>query len=157
MCGILIAETIIEPKTRLTWPYGDLVPGGYISKVSFPLLCVLMAIAVSKKSSASLFSGFIGLLSIAVSALTGERTNFLIRACGGVLASIIWKPKFIMFFMLVLIEVLAVLMLFFSRPDLSNRFGKQFINAIPLTNASDNNPYWGAWRGGIQQLSLIHI
>ena len=40
MCGILIAETIIEPKTRLTWPYGDLVPGGYIAKVSLPLfLC----------------------------------------------------------------------------------------------------------------------
>ena len=49
MCSILIAETIIEPKTRLTWPYGDLVPGGYIAKVSLPLFCVLMAIAVSKK------------------------------------------------------------------------------------------------------------
>ena len=34
MCIILIAETIIEPKTRLTWPYGDLVPGGYIAKFS---------------------------------------------------------------------------------------------------------------------------
>ena len=50
----------------------------------------------------------------------------------GILASIIWKPKFIMFSMLVLIEVLAVLILFFNRPDLSDRFGKQFINAIPL-------------------------
>ena len=49
MCGILIAETIIEPKTRLTWPYGDLVPGGYIAKVSLPFFCVLIAIAVSKK------------------------------------------------------------------------------------------------------------
>ena len=35
MCFILIAETIIEPKTRLTWPYGEfgsiimLVPGLY--------------------------------------------------------------------------------------------------------------------------------
>ena len=37
MCGILIAETILEPKTRLTWPYGDLVPGGYLAKVSLPL------------------------------------------------------------------------------------------------------------------------
>ena len=26
MCGILIAEAVIEPKNRLTWPYGDLVP-----------------------------------------------------------------------------------------------------------------------------------
>ena len=89
MCGILIAETLIDPKTRLTWPYGDLVPGGYFAKVSLLLLCVLMAIAVSKKSKAGIFSVMIGLLSIGVSALTAERTNFLIRACGGVLASIV--------------------------------------------------------------------
>jgi O-antigen ligase len=110
-----------------------------------------MAVAVSKKNKAGMFSGIICLLSIAISALTGERTNFLIRACAGILASIIWKPKFIMFSLLILIEVLAVLILFFHRPDLSDRFSKQFINAIPLTNTSDNNPYWGAWRGGVQQ------
>ena len=151
MCGILIAETLIDPKVRLQWPYGDLVPGGYISKVSLPLFCVLIAIAVSKKNKAGIFSGFIGLLSIFVSALTGERTNFLIRACGGILASVIWKPKFIMFSTLVLIEILAVLVLFFTRPDLSDRFGEKFINSVPILDTTDDNPYWGAWRGGIQQ------
>jgi O-antigen ligase len=151
MSGILIAETVIEPKTRLTWPYGDLVPGGYMAKFSLPLFCVLMAIAVSKKNKAGLFSGFIGLLSIAVSILTGERTNFLIRACSGILASIFWKPKFILFSLLVLIELMAVLMLLFSRPDLSNRFGKDFIKNLPIVYTHDYNPYWGAWRGGIQQ------
>ncbi len=151
MCGILIAETLIEPKTRLTWPYGDLVPGGYIAKVSLPLFCVLMAVAVSKKSKVGMFSGIVGLLSIGVSALTGERTNFLIRAFGGILASIVWKPKFIMISLLVFIEVLAVLALFLSRPDLSSRYGEKFLNSIPISNTSDNNPYWGAWRGGIQQ------
>ena len=151
MSGILIAETLIEPKTRLTWPYGDLVPGGYIAKVSLPLFCVLMAIAVSKKSKAGMFSGIIGLLSIGVSALTGERTNFLIRACGGILASIVWKPKFIMISLLIFIEISAVLVLFFNRPDLSSRYGEKFLNSIPITNISDDNKYWGAWRGGIQQ------
>ena len=151
MCGILIAETLIEPKTRLTWPYGDLVPGGYMAKVTLPLFCVLIAIAVSKKNKAGLFSGFIGLLSIGVSVLTGERTNFLIRACGGIVASIVWKPKFIMFSLLVLIEIMAVLIVFFSRPDLSNLFVKQFVDSIPIVNTTDGNGYWGAWRGGIQQ------
>ena len=151
MSGILIAETIIEPKTRLTWPYGDYVPGGYISKVSLPLFCVLIAIAVSKKSKAGMFSGLIGLLTIGVSFLTGERTNFLIRAFGGVLSSVVWKPKFLMFSALVLIEVIAVIIIFFNRPDLGNRFGKQFLNSIPLVNNTNENPYWGAWRGGIQQ------
>ena len=56
-----------------------------------------------------------------------------------------------MFSTLVLIEVLAVLALFFTRPDLSDRFNRQFLNTIPLLNTSDENPYWGAWRGGIQQ------
>ena len=151
MSGILIAETLVEPKTRLTWPYGDTVPGGYIAKVSLPLFCVLMAIAVSRKSKAGMFSGFVGLLSIGISILTGERTNFLIRACGGILAGIVWKPKFIMILSLIFIEVLAVLALFFSRPDLSSRYGEKFLNSIPIINTSDDNPYWGAWRGGIQQ------
>jgi len=150
MSSILIAETLIEPKTRLTWPYGDLVSGGYIAKVSLPLLCVLMAIAVSKKSKAGIFSGMIGLLSIGVTALTGERTNFLIRACGAILASIVWKPKAMMISGLLFIEILAVLALFLSRPDLSGRFGEQFLSSIPITNTSNDNPYWGAWRGGIQ-------
>lgn len=157
MSSILIAETLIEPKTRLTWPYGDLVPGGYIAKVSLPLFCVLIAIAVSKKSKAGMFSGIIGLLSIGVSILTGERTNFLIRACGGILASIVWKPKFIMLSTLIFIEIFAVLALFFSRPDLTHRFGNQFINSIPFTNTSDGNTYWGTWRGGIQQGLLTPI
>jgi len=60
MCAILVAETIIEPKRRLSWPYGDLVPGGYIAKVSLPVFAVLMAIAVSKTNKAGLFSGVIG-------------------------------------------------------------------------------------------------
>ena len=151
MSAILIAETFIEPKERLTWPYGDKVPGNYIARVSLPLLCVLMAIAVSRKNRAALFSGCLGMLSIIVSLLTGERVNFLIRACGGMLAALIWKPKFILYSSLVLIEVIAVLVLAFNRPDLSKRFGESFVKAVPLTNMSESNSYWGAWRGGIQQ------
>jgi len=157
MSAILIAETIIEPKVRLTWPYGDLVPGNYIARVSLPLLCVLMAIAVSRKNRVALFSGCIGMLSIIVSLLTGERVNFLIRACGGMLAALIWKPKFILYSSLVLFEVFAVLVLAFNRPDLSKQFGEKFIESVPLTNMSESNSYWGAWRGGIQQALMDPI
>ena len=156
MSSILIAEAIFEPKTRLTWPYGDSVPGGYIAKVSLPLFCVLIAIAVSKKNKAGMFSGLIGLLSISVSVLTGERTNFLIRACGGILASIVWKPKFMMFLLLVLIEIFAVLAVFFSRPDLNERYVQSFVDEIPIINTNDN-PYWGTWRSGIQQALITPI
>ena len=157
MCSILIAETIIEPKTRLTWPYGDVVPGGYVAKFSLPLFCVLIAIAVGKKNRAGLFSGFIGLLSVSVSVLTGERGNFLIRACGGMMAGLFWKPKFMLYTGLVIIEIIAILVVTFARPDLSSRFGEKFIENIPILNASDSNVYWGAWRGGIQQGLLTPI
>ena len=70
--------------------------------------------------------GGLGLLSIGVSALTGERNNFLIRACGGILAAITWKPKFIMLSLLVLIEIVAVLLVFLHRPDLNKRFIKDY-------------------------------
>ena len=157
MCFILIAETILEPKLRLTWPYGDLVPGGYIAKFSLPIFCVLIAIAVSKRSKASFFSGILGLISIGVSILTGERTNFLIRACGGILASMVWKPKFLMFSFLILIEVFAILIILNSRPDLNSRFYGRFLASIPVVNTTNENPYWGAWRGGIQQGLLTPI
>ena len=149
MCFILIAETLIEPKNRLSWPYGDLVPGGYIAKVSLPVFCVLMAITVSKTSKAGLYSGFIGFLTIVVSILTGERTHFLIRACGGMLASLVWKPKLKLFAILVLVEVIAVISVFLVRPDLGNNFTKNFVKQIPIVNTDTG--YWGSWRGGIQQ------
>ena len=140
MCLILVAETIIEPKLRLTWPYGDLVPGGYIAKFSLPVFCALIAIAVSKRSKAGFFSGIIGLLSIGVSILTGERTNFIIRACGGVLASLVWRPKLLMFSFLILIELFAVLLILSSRPVLNTRFLGKFMAGIPITNTTNENP-----------------
>ncbi len=151
MCAILIAETIIEPKTRLTWPFGDLVPGSYISKFSLPVFCTLIAIAMSAKNKAGYFSGIIALLSIFVSALTGERTNFLIRACSGFLAGIVWRPKLKLFLILIIFELFAVIILAVNRPDFRTRFSTNFFKSIPVLNTTDTNPYWGAWRAGIQQ------
>ena len=47
--------------------------------------------------------------------------------------------------------------LLFARPDLGNRFVKHFVDHIPLVNTSENNPHWGAWRGGIQQALITPI
>ena len=151
MCLILIAETLIEPKARLSWPYGDLVPGGYLAKVSLPLFCILMAIAVGKKSILALYFGLIGFLSIGVTFLTGERVNFLIRACSGIISGLFWKPKILIYSLFIIIQILAILILFVARPDLQQRFTSRMIEHIPAFNTSDNNNYWGAWRGGIQQ------
>ena len=45
--------------------------------------------------------------------------------------------------------------MFINRPDLSDRFGKQYLNSIPIVNFETG--YWGAWRGGIQQGLLTPI
>ena len=90
MCGILTAEVIIVGPQggRLSWPYGDLVPGNYLAKASLPVFVVAVAFATSLKGRLARFGAMVALLSIVLSVLTGERINFLIRACGGMLASI---------------------------------------------------------------------
>lgn len=151
MSFILILETLIEPKLRLTWPYGDTVPGGYIAKFSLPLFCALVAVAVSKKTKAGFFSGIIALLTVGITALTGERGNLIIRACSGMLSSLVWKPKFSLVLLLIFIKITALILLALARPDLGQRFNKHFFEHIPFFNTNDKNTYWGAWRGGIQQ------
>ena len=59
MSMILFAEAFFEPKERLTWPYGDLIPGSYLAKFCLPASCVLVAVIFSKLSRISALSGFI--------------------------------------------------------------------------------------------------
>ena len=157
MCLILMAEVILEPKVRLTWPYGDTVPGGYLAKVCLPIFCILIAIATNARAVPALIASFLGIFTIIISALTGERTHFLLRACAGVLSGLVWKPKFKRILFVVIIEVLAISFIFALRPDLGSRYTTTFVQQIPIIstivteNKNDNNTYWGAWRGGIQQ------
>ena len=48
MCAILVAEISIIGVTggRLSWPYGDLVPGNYLAKACLPAFVVVVALAV---------------------------------------------------------------------------------------------------------------
>ena len=50
MCGILALEiTLVGAKAgRLSWPYGDNVPGGYLAKVCLPPFLVAVAYVASK-------------------------------------------------------------------------------------------------------------
>ena len=95
MTGILTAEVLIvgQQGGRLSWPYGDLVPGNYLAKAGLPAFCVLAALAVSAKRPANAAASVVSFVTIILSVITGERINFLIRACGGMLAGLIWRPK----------------------------------------------------------------
>jgi O-antigen ligase len=129
MCGILTAEILIEGQKggRLSWPYGDLVPGSYVAKVGLPAFTIMVALAVSVKGRVAVLSGIIALITMVISVMTGERINFLIRACGGMLAGLVWKPKIKRYLGLVAAEILAVVVVFSALPETASRYTDKFI------------------------------
>jgi len=148
MCGILSAELLIEGQKggRLSWPYGDLVPGNYVAKVGLPVFTVMVALAVSMKSRIAGVAGFVALFTMLISIMTGERINFLIRACGGMLAGLLWKPIWSRYIGLVVIEVLAVVLLFTAAPDVGNRYVDTFIAQLPT---GDHSVYYKTMAPGM--------
>ena len=157
MSLILFAEVIIEPKERLTWPYGDLIPGTYLSKFSLPLFCAIIAIAVSKVDKVSLYLGIIVLFTISASVMTGERINLLIRICAGFLAGLVWRPRTSTYITMILIGFLGLGTLFLANKNKAHLYTTSLYNSIPILNTNDDNPYWGSWRGGIQQALITPI
>ena len=148
MTGILIAEILIVGTQggRLSWPYGDLTPGNYLAKACLPIFCVLVALAVANKGRLSTTAAIISFITISVSVFAGERVNFIIRACGGMLAGLSWKPKLVPYCILIGLELAAVATIFLGNGTLASRFGRDFINQLPIHNDS---PYLRVWRGGI--------
>ena len=140
MCGILTAEILIEGQKsgRLTWPYGDLVPGNYVAKVGLPAFTVMVALAVSVKGRVAALSGIVALITMVISVMTGERINFLIRACGGMLAGLVWKPNWGRYLALVAVEILAVVVIFSALPGTASRYTDQFVQGA-------TNPQESAW------------
>jgi len=138
MIGILTAEMIIEGQKggRLSWPYDDLVPGNYLSKVGLPAFAIMVALAVGAKPRLAAIMSGLSLISIILSIFTGERINFLIRACGGMLAALAWKPNWRRYAALIIIEVCAVLAVFVINPSMHTRYVDSFINQLPTGSHS---------------------
>ena len=159
MTGILIAEIlVVGPQGgRLSWPYGDLTPGNYLAKACLPMFCVLIALAVANKGKLSSTAAIISLITISVSVFAGERVNFIIRACGGMLAGLSWKPKLLPYCILISIELAAVASVFLANDTLASRFGSQFINSLPI---SENSTFIKIWKGALiafQESPIIGI
>ena len=149
MSGILLAEMMIvgQQYGRLSWPYGDLVPGNYLAKACLPAFLVAVALTTSAKGRTAGAAAIIALISIIASLLTGERINFLIRACGGMLAAVVWKPKLGRVLAILAIEGAAVLSVLFTTPGMANRFVDHFVSQIPVHSES---VYFRAMAPGVQ-------
>lgn len=159
MCGILTAEILIEGQKggRLMWPYGDLVPGNYVAKVGLPVFTIMVALAVSVKGRLAALAGVVALITMVISVMTGERINFLIRACGGMLAGLVWKPKWNRYIGLVVVEILAVILVFQAVPDMGNRYVNQMIEQIPT---GSHSAYYRTMMPGVmafQEAPLIGV
>jgi O-antigen ligase len=148
MTGILTAEMLIEGQKggRLTWPYDDLVPGNYLSKVGLPAFTVMVALAIGSKPRLASVMGLLSLITITMSVLTGERINFLIRACGGMLAGLVWKPVWNRYLILIAVEIMAIVTVFMVFPNMESRFVDAFLHNIPSGPHSD---YYRVMGGGI--------
>ena len=94
MCLIMAAEISIVgvQSGRLSWPYGDLVPGNYLAKACLPAFVVVVAMATSSDGRTASWAALIALISTIASVMTGERINFLIRARSGMLAAVVETP-----------------------------------------------------------------
>ena len=59
-------EMIVEGQKdgRLTWPYDDLVPGNYLSKVCLPAFTVMVAIASGGSRKIAAFMALLSLINI---------------------------------------------------------------------------------------------
>ena len=147
MCLILAAEISIVGVSggRLSWPYGDLVPGNYLAKACLPAFLVVVAMATSSDRRTASWAAIIALISIVASVMTGERINFLIRACGGMLAAVVWKPRFFRVVAVFAIEGIAVFSALLATPGLFQRFVDHFVQQLPTHGDS---PYFRAMAPG---------
>ena len=147
MCLILAAEISIVGVNsgRLSWPYGDLVPGNYLAKACLPAFVVVVALASSSDGRTASWAAIIALASIVASVMTGERINFLICLWGGMLAAVVWKPRLYRVVAVFAIEGMAVFSALFATPGLFNRFVDHFVQQLPTQGDS---PYFRAMAPG---------
>ena len=148
MTGILTAEMLIEGQKggRLTWPYGDLVPGNYLAKACLPAFCVMVALAIGGKGKVPLLMGALASFSLALSVLAGERINLIIRLCAGVLAGISWKFAWRRFGFVTAAFSLLLLAVLVSQGGMNGRFTTAILDDLPITVDSD---YYRVMGGGI--------
>ena len=151
MCCILTGEIIYNgevwtPGQRLSWPYGDFIPGNYLTKGGLPIVVIASAIAVSGAGKNALISGLFTVIAIVFVTLTGERINTLILVSAALLAGAIWQPNWRRYGTLLIATFLLFATLFHFYPELSSRFIEQVLYLIPT---GEHSPYYRAMVPGL--------
>ena len=140
---------------RLTWPFGDEMPGSYLAKIGLPLVLYSVAtLSVFSLKQSWAHALFIALL-VTFTALTGERINLLLVVCPVFLSLallfIAADRNWLFPTMFTLAFFFGLLALFwFFYPQKFYLLTVDFWQRIPVINESDyNNLFIGglnAWR-----------
>ena len=148
MTGILTAEMLIEGQKggRLTWPYGDFVPGNYLAKAGLPAFCVMVALAFGGKGKTSFLMGALASFSLALSVLAGERINLIIRICAGILAGVSWKFAWRKLALVTAGFSVVILSVFMFQGSMEGRFTTAILHDLPTVDSSD---YYRVMGGGV--------
>ena len=123
------------------------MPGSYLAKVGLPAFVVAVALATSYGNNIARAGAVVALLSIVLSVLTGERINFFDQGLlrddcrGGLETQAMARPVDCM-----AVELIAVVVVMNTRPDLGNRYVDNFIDNLP-THAE--SPYYRAMAPGV--------
>ena len=140
------------------------MPGNYIAKVGLPVISIIVALAVSGKNRLALIAAGIAAF-IFFSLMTGERINFLICLCAGLLAGLMWKPKFRLYITLIFGKALLVLTVFYFKPAIGKRYFSTFLEQLPFSaesgyyrsiapgfNAFEKSPIFGIGTGNYRNM-----
>ena len=160
---ILFAEVLLEPKNRLMWPYGDVIPGSFIAKACLPVFCTLILFVFHKNIKVVICLLTILVLGLLALKYTGERSNLILVVCTLITSIIFYKFSIKKFFVVSLFTIIIGYFVINNFSSLTKRCmvenvancldnKTQHVNIfdqIPILNF--DNTYWGAWRGGIQQ------
>jgi len=141
MSLILISEFFLigpEGGNRLTWPYGDLVPGSYLAKTCMPVFVILLALATSRLNRAGIASGSLALFTMVVSFLTGERINFILRLCAGTLAALSWRPNWKKLILSSILILLMISTLALALPGMAKRYSTDLLQAASFGQQSQH-------------------
>jgi O-antigen ligase len=148
MSSILFLEYFLIGQIggRLSWPYGDLVPGNYLAKASMPVFVILAALISSSNTRSRICWLPIIYFTLAASVLSGERINFLIRCFAGVLAMVTYKLNKKNIFIVACLSLLSVLLMIWLDKSFVPNFVVRFVDQMPI---SSDSPYYRAAGPGI--------
>ena len=137
MCCILLTEIIVEGfKTRLSWPYGDLVPGNFLAKAGMPVITAASALAVSQLGKKQQFALAFVVIGVVFVVLTGERINSLTLIFGALVSALYLSNGRIQFLKLLSLTLVLVIGIFFFQPAFYERYVISFLAQLPFNSQS---------------------